>query len=164
MHANGNVSERLAMHMKLAAVVGSILGFAFAGCSTNASKLSDVRIGMTKPEIVGLLGEPHATTAQANTEYLTYYLSQDPSVRDQLYMVRIVDHKVESFGRFLPLLEVYNRPINGGSPLALGALMPFTVNTDIVTQLQQLKALKDQGVLTDEEFQRAKQRLLGPVE
>ena len=34
------------------------------------------------------------------------------------------------------------------------------VRTDIASQLQELKALHDQGVLTDEEFQKAKQKLL----
>jgi hypothetical protein len=34
------------------------------------------------------------------------------------------------------------------------------VRTDLASQLQQLKALHDQGVLTDDEFQKAKQKLL----
>ena len=75
-------------------------------------------------------------------------------------MVRLVDAKVESFGRFIQLLDIYNRPIAGASPMGVGAVMPYSINTDVVTQLQQLKSLKDQGVLTDADFQRAKDRLL----
>ncbi|MDO8185620.1 SHOCT domain-containing protein [Conexibacter sp. JD483] len=37
-----------------------------------------------------------------------------------------------------------------------------TANDDTITQLQQLGQLRDQGVLTDEEFAAQKARLLGP--
>ena len=148
------------MHAKLSAVMSALVGFALAGCATNSTKLNDVRIGMPKNEVVALLGQPDTKSAQANIEYLTYYMSNDSNGREQPYMVRLVDSKVESFGRFIQLLDIYNRPVTGNGSLGIGAVMPYTMNTDVVTQLQQLKALKDQGVLTDEEFQRAKQRLL----
>jgi hypothetical protein len=148
------------MHAKLTAVVSSIFVFAFAACVSNSTKLNSVHIGMPKGEVVALLGQPDSTSAQANIEYLTYYLSNDTSPREQPYMVRLVDAKVESFGRFIQLLDIYNRPVNGASPLGIGAVMPYSINTEVVTQLQQLKSLKDQGVLTEEEFQRVKQRLL----
>ena len=38
--------------------------------------------------------------------------------------------------------------------------MPYAMNMDVVSQLQHLKALQDQGVLTAEEVARAKERLL----
>src|SRR5580693_7287835 len=47
-----------------------------AGCAT-AEKLNDVRIGMTKDQVIALLGTPDSTSAQANVEYLTYYLEND---------------------------------------------------------------------------------------
>lgn len=148
------------MHAKLAAVVSSFLVFALAACVSHSAKLNGVHIGMPKDEVVALLGTPDSTSAQANIEYLTYYLTNEASAREQPYMVRLVDAKVESFGRFIQLLDIYNRPVNGASSLGIGAVMPYSINTDVVTQLQQLKSLKDQGVLTEEEFQRAKQRLL----
>ena len=148
------------MHAKLTAVVSSFFVFALAGCATSSSKLNEVHIGMPKSEVIGLLGQPDAMSAQANIEYLTYYLSNDLSAREQPYMVRLVDARVESFGRFIQLLDIYNRPVTGNSSLGIGAVMPYAMNTDIVTKLQQLMALKNQGVLTEEEFQSAKQRLL----
>ncbi len=116
---------------------------------------------MGKSEVVALLGLPDNTRAQSNVEYLTYFLRTSTSARDLPYMVRLVDARVESFGRFFPLPDSYNRSVASAAPaLGMGAVMPYSMNTDILTQLQQLKALKDQGVLTEEEFQRAKQRLL----
>lgn len=158
----GNVScsERPHMNAKITAVIASLVVLALAGCATNSSKLNNIRIGMAKTEVVQLLGQPDAMSAQSNIEYLTYYFSNDGSAREQPYMVRLVDRKVESFGRFIQLLDIYNRPISGSSSMGTGAVMPYSMNTDVVTQLQQLKGLKDQGVLTDLEFQRAKERLL----
>jgi len=135
-----------------------------SGCST-ADKLNDVRIGMTKQQVITLLGTADSTSAQANIEYLTYYLSNDGNGRDRPYSVRLVDGKVESFGRFTQLFDIYNRPITG-SPQMMGMGMgvaPMTGGApieDLARQIQRLKMLKDQGVLTDEEFQKAKQKLL----
>src|ERR1035438_3679214 len=78
------------------------LGALLAGCMTSAD-LNKLRIGMTKDQVISLLGTPDSTSAQANVEYLTYYLevSNMASDREQPYMVGLVDGKVESFGRFL---------------------------------------------------------------
>jgi len=146
-----------------------LLAALFTGCAT-ADKLNKVHIGMTKDQVIALLGQPDSTSAQANIEYMTYYLSNDSSYGgDQPYMVRLVEGKVESFGRAFQLFDIYNRPVGGNSmgqmitPLG-GPSVPLSVvqpNTpDLATSLTRLKALKDQGVLTDEEFQKAKQKLL----
>jgi hypothetical protein len=145
-----------------------LLAALFTGCST-ADKLNDLRIGMTKDQVIAMLGQPDSTSAQANIEYLTYYFSNEGSYRDQPYMVRLVDAKVESFGRFMQLFDIYNRPVGGnnmgqmitpmgGTSVSVPIVRPGA--PDLVTTLTRLKALKDQGVLTDEEFQKAKARLL----
>ncbi len=139
----------------------SVLMLALTGCTVTSMKMNGVRIGMTKSQVVELLGQPDSTSAQANIEYLTYFLSTEGNGRDQPYMVRLVDARVESFGRFIQLLDVYNRPVGGAQTLGIGAVMPYAMNTDVVTQLQQLKSLRDQGVLSEEEFERVKQRVLG---
>lgn len=148
------------MYTKLAAILSCFLAVALAGCVSSSAKLNNVRNGMTKADVVALLGPPDSTRAHANTEYLTYYLSNDSSVREQPYMVRLVDAKVESFGRFFQLPDENDRPASGSAQVSIGTIMPYSMNTSIVTHLQQLLALKNQGVLTDEEFQRVKQRLL----
>ena len=152
----------------------------FAGCQ-NAAQLNSVHIGMTKAEVIAAMGQPDSTAAQANAEYFTYYLYAESDYRDQPYLVRFVDGKVESFGRFAQLYDLYNRPVAGGpqgpnvgvnpmlmNPANGGPMMGPTVMSapapaaapDLATQIEHLKALKDQGVLTDAEFQQAKQKLL----
>jgi hypothetical protein len=146
-----------------------LLAALFAGCAT-ADQLNKLRIGMSKDQVVATLGQPDSTSAQANIEYMTYYLSNDSSYgRDQPYMVRLVEGKVESFGRFLQLFDIYNRPVGGNgmgqmiTPLG-GTSIPFSgvrpSAPDLATSLARLKTLKDQGALTDEEFQKAKDKLL----
>jgi hypothetical protein len=153
------------MSVKSSVAFALTLLLALAACTApSATKLNEVRTGMTKAEVISLLGSPDSTSAHTNIEYLTYYFNNaSTGGRELPYMVRLVDQHVDSFGRFFPLLEVHERPAaaDGRSPaLGMGAVMPYSMNTDILTQLQQLKALQDQGVLTEDEFQRAKQRLL----
>ena len=158
-----------------AVLVGALL----AGCQSSA-KLNEVRIGMTKAEVTSLMGTPDSTSAQANVEYMTYYLTSESGYgRDQPYMVRLVNGKVESFGRFSQLFDLYNRPVTNATPgqadfpqlgvtaaaayIAGAASGPYTSGpapVDLATEIGRLKALRDQGVLTEEEFQKAKAKLL----
>ena len=182
------------MKTKLSLLALILLGALFAGCMSSA-ELNKLQIGMTKDQVIALLGQPDSTSAQANVEYLTYYLEvSDAAVGryatdgEKAYMVRLVDGKVESFGRFLQLFDLYNRPVTNakpgdpnfpissfnpyGQPVASpygqpvpAAQAPVVVQrapaaTDIASQLERLKRLKDQGVLTDEEFQKAKEKVL----
>jgi hypothetical protein len=130
--------------------------------------------------VQSLLGTPDSTSAQANVEYMTYYLESEAGYgRDQPYMIRLVNGKVESFGRFAQLFDLYNRPVtsatpgspdfpqsvfNPANPLLSGAAVVGTAapapQTDLASELARLKALKDQGALTEEEFQKAKAKLL----
>ncbi len=72
---------------------------------------------MTKDQVQSMLGTPDSTSAQANVEYMTYYLTADAGYgRDQPYMIRLVDGKVESFGRFAQLFDLYNRPVTSALP------------------------------------------------
>lgn len=119
----------------------------------SATKLNSIRIGMSREDVQSIMGTPDTMSAQANAEYLTYYLLDTGSdyERHQPYMIRLVAGKVESFGRFSELLDLQNRPVSTNG----GATAP-----DMANQLVGLKELRDKGVLTDEEFQKAKTRLL----
>lgn len=142
-----------------------------SGCSTTADKLNDVRIGMTKDQVIALLGKADSMSAQANIEYLTYYLSTDSDSfnRERAYSVRLVDGKVESFGRFMQLFDIYNRPVTGAAPMMGPSSMmgstqvirvPASNANDIASQITRLKKLKDEGTLTEEEFQKAKEKVI----
>lgn len=135
------------------------------GCGYTAEQLNSIRIGMTKDQVTGILGQPDSTSAQANIEYLTYYLTTDNGRvygGNQPYSVRLVDGKVESFGRFMQLFDIYNRPPVGST--VNGATWAPNNSADLLAnQLQRLTALRNQGALTDEEFREAKAKLLGTV-
>lgn len=140
-----------------------------AGCAT-ADRLNRVHIGMSQSEVIAVMGLPDSKSAQGNIEYLTYYLSNESRPGDQPYSVRLVDGKVESFGRFAQLFDIYNRPVAGSTQMspaygpAYGPAYPVMTNAmgtpGLASEIQRLKTLKDQGVLTEDEFQRAKDRLL----
>jgi len=138
---------------------------------------------MTKEEVQSILGPPDSTSAQADAEYLIYNLELPAHVaiydREPRYMVRMVSGKVESFGRLLELYDLYLRPVtrapsgqpgfpqtgfNPDGPLPPGmAVVSSEANVppmNMASELERLKALKDQGVLSEKEFQRAKSRLL----
>lgn len=147
------------MHAKLTAVAVCLLTLVWSGCVTNSTKMNSVHLGMTKEDLLNRMGKPHTRSGQDNVEYLTYYMSNDSSPKEQPYMVRLIDGKVESFGRFVQLLDTHGGNSSGTAPLGIGAIMPYAMNMDVVTQLQHLKALQDQGVLTADEVARAKERL-----
>ncbi len=86
----------------------------------SSAKLNNVRIGMAKAEVQSILGAPDSTSAQANAEYMVCYLELpdhvDTDLGDRPYIVRLVNGKVESFGRFAELLDLYDRPVTGTLP------------------------------------------------
>lgn len=148
------------MDAKLKAVMCSLLVLGLTACVSSSAKLNSVHLGMAKSELVQRLGEPQNRSGQGNTEYLTYYLTNDDRASGQPYMVRLIDGKVESFGRFVQLADTLYAPGNGATPSNVGAIMPYAMNMDVVTQLQHLKALEERGVLTPEEAKRVRERLL----
>ncbi|HEY3756416.1 MAG TPA: outer membrane protein assembly factor BamE [Opitutaceae bacterium] len=148
-----------------------------AAC-TSSVDLNRIHIGMTKDQVVAILGTPDSTSAQANVEYLTYYLTSDAGYgRDQPYMIRIVNGTVESFGRAFQLRDLYDRPVTqaqpgspnfpalGGANALLipqqGALPVAAPNNDLVQELQVLAKLHSSGALTDDEYAKAKAKVLG---
>ena len=125
---------------------------------------------MTKDQVIAALGKSDSMSAQANVEFLTYYLSsQNINGKEQPYVVRLVDGKVESFGRFRQLFDLYTRPVTNAQPGDPNFPQAFSSGTttavlsavpDLADQIIKLKVLKDQGVLNDAEFQKAKDKLL----
>jgi len=69
------------------------------GCAT-AYKISDIRTGMSRAEVVTVLGNPAGTGVDGDREYLNYKLLE--SAHDwgpTPYTVVLQDGKVVSFGR-----------------------------------------------------------------
>jgi len=94
------------------------------------------------------------------------------------YLVRIVAGRVESFGRLEQLYDTYGRPVTNfepgepGFPQAVPVVLgprpeapsrsAASTGSGLVDRLQTLQGLRDSGVLSPEEFQAAKARLLSP--
>ncbi|GIU85908.1 MAG: hypothetical protein KatS3mg009_0423 [Acidimicrobiia bacterium] len=57
--------------------------------------------------------------------------------------------------------EAYRQQVTAAGPPVAAAPAAPPAATDTVTQLKELAALRDQGVLTDEEFAAQKARILG---
>jgi len=160
------------MKARIQVLVLMLASAILAACTSSSDQLNRLHIGMTVDEVTAILGKADSTSAQANVVYLTYYLDAPGNFygREQPYMVRLVDGKVESFGRFRQLFDLYSRPITGAQPgdpnfpQAYGLGTPTVIHTsntmDLAGQIARLKALKDQGALTEEEFQKAKDKLL----
>ena len=62
-----------------------------------AGDASKIRVGMTKEELVKVLGKPDNVYADGTNETLIYILER-PWWQDIPYQVRIVDNKVASYG------------------------------------------------------------------
>ena len=68
-------------------------------CAT-ANKVSGLQLGMTKDEVVRVMGKPTSISAQGGSEYLNFALSEtddDPfHGRTEPHYVRLINGKVES--------------------------------------------------------------------
>ncbi|MCU0559417.1 MAG: outer membrane protein assembly factor BamE [Desulfobacterales bacterium] len=65
------------------------------GC---AGKMNEVRLGMTREQVVSAVGAPSSTSEMGATTYLKYQLCSDWIFTDRYY-VRLTDGKVDAFGR-----------------------------------------------------------------
>ena len=135
-----------------------------SGCAT-ASKISSVQIGMTKDQVIQVMGKPTSSSAQGQGwEYMNFALSETPDDafigRTTPYYVRLVNGRVESFGRLGDFNSTQRPTVRVETDSTVKADLKTTDQKDLSTELQKLKKLKDEGVLTEDEFSKAKQKLL----
>lgn len=136
------------------------------GCAT-AYKMNKVGLGMTKAEVISSIGKPVSVSAQGKSEYLHYQFSEtsDDAFYGFLksYYVRLVDGKVESYGRmgdFDSTKDPRKIIVEREDTIKADITSHGSSDSDVYTKLMNLKQLKDDGLLTEEEFQRAKTDLL----
>jgi outer membrane protein assembly factor BamE (lipoprotein component of BamABCDE complex) len=127
------------------------------GCATS-HKINSVQLGMTKEEVVAAIGNPVSVSAKDGTEYLNYQFSETD---DQAfygittpYYVRLVNEIVDSYGRMGDFDSTQNPTIKIESDSKI------KTEGDLYTELKKLKELKDEGILTEDEYQAQKQKLL----
>ena len=57
-----------------------------------------IDVGMTKEQVLAILGEPEETKAQAGVQYIVYWDLVTSGFTADKYFVRFIEGKVESFG------------------------------------------------------------------
>ncbi len=138
------------------------------GCAT-AHKLNAVGLGMTKSEVIQTLGKPVSVSAQGKAEYLNYSLCEKgwPSPSCNIttpYYVRLVDGKVESYGRmgdFDSAKDPTSKIIVEREDIIKADINSHeSGNSNVYTELMKIKQLKEEGLLTEEEFQQEKGKIL----
>jgi hypothetical protein len=85
------------MRIKQMAVL-SLLAVIVWGCAGSASLMNDLNVGMTKAEVIDIMGVPDYTSAKADTEILCYRLTADGVFKDSYYVI-IKQGTVDRFGR-----------------------------------------------------------------
>lgn len=77
-------------------------------CATPSSNLNRLSVGMSKAEVVQILGTPESTRANRAVEFLVFNLRERiarpgeaiaPIGIEEKYFVKLIEGKVESYGR-----------------------------------------------------------------
>jgi hypothetical protein len=88
-------------------VIGSILMLSLCGCLAPASNINMVSLGMTKQQVIAVMGDPASTSAIQGKEYMNYSLAEDCQVSPVIggkclttpYYIRLIEGKVDAYGR-----------------------------------------------------------------
>jgi hypothetical protein len=77
--------------------------FLFSGCVGHfamASKLNDIKVGMTKSQVLTFMGSPDRTASGNSYEDLTYTLNESAwdTKMPEPYVIHMVNGKVDRFG------------------------------------------------------------------
>ena len=85
--------------MKPFRIIVVILLVAFLlGCAGTHQKINNLKIGMTKQDVIETIGDPDTTSASGNVEYLKYRINVGLVYSDE-YLVRLLDGKVDAYGQ-----------------------------------------------------------------
>lgn len=80
----------------------SVLSLFLLGCAST-EQFNKIQIGMTKSEVIQIVGSPRNVSAEGSVEYMTYMISETGSDayygRETPFFVRLVNGKVEAYGK-----------------------------------------------------------------
>lgn len=86
-------------HMKILLIC--LLSGMLFGCAT-ATKMNEVSVGMTKAQVIEILGKPENTAAHDNIEVMRFHLRRaalEDYSESNIYFVKLRDGRVSSFGK-----------------------------------------------------------------
>ena len=129
------------------------------GCATS-SIINSVELGMTKSEVVAVMGDPVSVSAKGATEYLNYALSETSDDAyygfTTPYYVRLVNGRVDAYWRSGDFDSTQPTTIR----LETDELIKLDEDSDLYTELRKLKQLHDEGILSDAEYEELKQKAI----
>lgn len=139
---------------------------ALTGCTAPTSRLNKISVGMTKEEVVAAIGEPVSKAAQGGAEIFRYHLSTPEQIMwtggyDE-YFVRFVAGRVESFGRMGDFDSTKNPTVEvrTESKVQSDSKVKIDDSGALYIELKKLDELRKQGIITDQEFEAQKKKVL----
>jgi hypothetical protein len=86
------------------------IGVLLVGCSAGPSRIEGVETGMSKAEVIAVLGEPRATSEISGSEYLTFkvwrsFWRRQPGNYRDVHYVRLAGGRVTEHGDIRTLPE-----------------------------------------------------------
>jgi outer membrane protein assembly factor BamE (lipoprotein component of BamABCDE complex) len=129
-------------------------------CTGTSYKMNDLSIGMTKNDVISVLGKPVSVSAKDGTEYLNYQFSENSDQEflglTEPYFVRLISGKVDSYGK-LGDFDSTQKPT-----IKIETQEEIKIRDgDLYGELKKIKELRDDGILTEQEFQLEKRKILG---
>jgi hypothetical protein len=87
-----------------------LMGLLLVGCSAGPSRIEGVEAGMSKAEVIAVLGEPRATSVISGSEYLTFkvwrsFWRRQPGNYRDVHYVRLSGGRVTEHGDLRTLPE-----------------------------------------------------------
>ena len=132
-----------------------------AACVGNSRRINKINLGMSKKDVIKILGQPISTSAINNTEYLKYRFKEESSDGySTLYYVRLIGGTVDSFGRAgdFDSSKDPTVKIKSESTIKVTGDSIAKQNDDIYTTLTKYKELLDKGLITKDEYEVMKKR------
>jgi hypothetical protein len=142
----------------------AIVSVLLSGCFAKAGRTSGVHYGMSKQEVVAVMGAPVSVSTHGNSEYLSYSVcdrdNQTLNGNIRPYVVQLIDGRVESYGTTGDVGSPQMPTGRHESDQIVKQDVRTKEPVDLYTELIKLKELKDTGVITEEEFRFQKRRIL----
>ena len=142
----------------------AIVSVLLSGCFANAGRTSGVHYGMSKQEVVAVMGAPVSVSTHGSSQYLSYSVcdtdNQTLNGIMRPYVVRLIDGRVESYGTTGDVDNPQTPTGRHESEQIVKQDVRTKEPVDLYTELIKLKELKDTSVITEEEFRFQKRRIL----
>ena len=129
--------------------------------------LSKISPGMKKSEVIKALGKPRNVAVQKNVEYLEYEGEAgyaDGKLGGKFYFVRLLDGVVESYGNKGDFNSTKNQTIdyniNQKTSGSVDQNITTTTKKDLYTELKKLQTMKEEGIITQDEFNSLKRKAI----